>query len=239
LEKEFLINSIFLATEGEGVRVGEPQIFVRFQGCAVGCLNCDSKETWEFDQKMSTNLENIISRVEKLSQGKYKKINNVSITGGDPLHPKHTANVETLVRELKQRGYFVNIEASGTRVVKEIFDLVDFISFDYKTPSTGVACKHELLLKLFQDHAGKFQIKSVVADKKDFETSFEILNWLKAQLPEETEIPWVVTPCYNNLESFPQERFKAVIEMNHNYGGPFRVIGQQHKWIFGPDKTQV
>ena len=42
------LNSIYPATEGEGVHIGTPQIFVRYQGCKVGCLNCDSRDTWAF-----------------------------------------------------------------------------------------------------------------------------------------------------------------------------------------------
>ena len=58
-------------------------------------------------------------------------------------------------------------------------------------------------------------------------------------LVEKINFNWVLTPCYNTNEEFPMERFIAVINWNEAVGGPFRVIGQQHKWIFGPTKKNV
>ena len=99
------VHSIYMATEGEGIHVGTPQIFVRFQGCTIGCLNCDSKETWEFTNN-TLSLEEVVNSVEE-EAGKYPhRIKRVSITGGDPLHPKHTPGVDVLAGELKKRGYF-------------------------------------------------------------------------------------------------------------------------------------
>ena len=129
---KLLINSIYLATEGEGIHIGSPQVFVRFQGCAVGCLNCDSKDTWDFTQEMAMHSESVVERVIELSG----KMRRVSITGGDPLHPKHEAGVLELVKSLKSRGYYINIEAAGTRVVEVIWPKVansDNHSWDHHT----------------------------------------------------------------------------------------------------------
>ncbi len=230
-----LINSIYRATEGEGIFLGRPQIFVRYQGCSVGCLNCDSKDTWEFDQLMAVTLENILARVH--SEGLDGKIKNVSITGGDPLHPTHVPQVLALVKALKEKNYYVNIEAAGTRVVEEIFDLVDYISFDFKTPSTGVRTPVKNLARMMEQYPGKFQFKAVISDELDFQATLNAYHELATALP--MDFPFVLTPCYNTNESFPMKRFENVIEWNEAEGGHFRVIGQQHKWIFGPDQKQV
>ena len=151
-----LINSIYRATEGEGIFLGRPQIFVRYQGCAVGCLNCDSKDTWSFDREMGITITEILERV--YTEGRNGLIKNVSITGGDPLHPSPVPHVVELVQALKDRHYFVNIEAAGTRVVDEIFELVDYVSFDFKTPSTGVKTPLKNIQKMNKDYDGKFQV---------------------------------------------------------------------------------
>lgn len=231
------IHSIYRATEGEGVFIGTPQIFVRFQGCTVGCLNCDSKETWDFDNNQMT-FENVLEEIEKLSVSNAVKLKRISITGGDPLHPKNTPAVLKLSQELKNRGYFINIEAAGTRVVHEIFDLIDYISMDLKTPSTGVKTNINVLQKLVEQYPNKFQIKSVVANNHDFQFVYD--NYIKLQeLTGHNSFNWVITPCYEPGEAFPKERFFSIIELNESFGGPFRVIGQQHKWIHGPDKRNV
>jgi 7-carboxy-7-deazaguanine synthase len=229
-----LINSIYRATEGEGIHIGTPQIFVRFQGCHVGCVNCDSKETWDFDPSYSVLLDEVMERVEVLSQDVIKR---VSITGGDPLHPSHIPSLLELIRELKNRNYFINIEAAGTRIAKEVFDQVDFISYDIKTPSTKVRTSKEVLASFVADYGAKAQIKAVVADKKDFEFVFDAYQHvnkhnLKAQA-------WCLTPCYEPGEEFPMNRFQQVVRLNESFGMPFRVIGQQHKWVYGPAEKLV
>lgn len=229
-----LINSIYRATEGEGIHIGTPQIFVRFQGCHIGCVNCDTKESWDFDPSFTQSLDEVMNKIEGISKGLIKR---VSITGGDPLHPSHVPSVIALVRELKSRDYFVNIEAAGTRVVKEVFDLVDFISYDFKTPSTEVRTSKELLQRFISEYSHKSQIKAVVADKKDFEATYDAFHFIRAS--GEVSVPWCLTPCYEPGEEFPMRRFQKVIELNEDFGLPFRVIGQQHKWVHGPTERFV
>jgi len=231
-----LINNIYRATEGEGVFIGTPQVFVRFQGCAIGCLNCDSIDTWEFTPEMAMSMESVLSKISEESFG--GKIKRVSITGGDPLHPKHVPFVLALVKELKARRYTVNIEAAGTRVVDEVFDFIDYISFDVKTPSTGVKANPKLALKMTKQYAGKFQIKSVIETKEDFDFILDFYNQVLAQ-SEDMDFPWCLTPAYNLQEEFPLQRFQDIIDWNEQEGGLFRVIGQQHKWLFGPDRKDV
>jgi 7-carboxy-7-deazaguanine synthase len=234
----FAINSIYRATEGEGVHIGTPQVFVRFQGCAIGCLNCDSKETWDFSEATMT-LESVMARVHELSGDYPHRLKRVSITGGDPLHPKHTAQVLALVTTLKKEGYYINIEAAGTRILDEVFDAIDFISFDLKTPSTGVRANLNLLQKLTEQYQGKAQVKCVISDKKDFEFAFDSLQTILKKVDYQNTIPWVLTPCYEPGEDFPRERFLNIISMNEDFGAPFRVIGQQHKWMHGPNKKEI
>lgn len=231
---KLLINSIYLATEGEGIHIGTPQVFVRFQGCSVGCLNCDSKDTWDFTQDMAMNIESVVDRVVELSG----KIKRVSITGGDPLHPKHEPGVIALTKLLKSKGYYINLEAAGTRVVDELFDLLDFISFDFKTKSTGVSTRLSLIEKMAKQYVGRFQVKAVIETRADFEQTLEAYQELHAK-NDLVAFSWVLTPSYNLNEAFPLERFKKVIEWNQEAAAPFKVIGQQHKWIFGPDQKQV
>lgn len=235
---EMSINSIYMATEGEGIHIGTPQVFVRFQGCAIACLNCDSKETWSFDAP-NMQMEEVLGEIEKLSGNYPYRIKRVSITGGDPLHPKLAPSTEALSIELKKRGFFVNIEASGQRVVDSVFDLIDFVSFDLKTPSTGVKTNLKVLEKLIKQYNGKSQIKAVITDKKDFEFVFDIFTQMLEKNVAADEMSWVLTPCYEPGEDFPMDRFVLIQELNQQFGSPFRVIGQQHKWIHGPNKTQI
>ena len=49
------VNEIFQSIQGEATFTGTPSIFVRLQGCPVGCAWCDTKHTWEIDPKFVVN----------------------------------------------------------------------------------------------------------------------------------------------------------------------------------------
>ena len=230
-----LINSIYRATEGEGIHIGSPQVFLRLQGCTIGCLNCDSKDTWVFDNKTEHSLGEIKEAIKKESLD--FRIKRLSITGGDPLHPRFEEELLEVISWAKGLGFWINIEAAGSRISDAIFDRIDFISFDVKTPSTGVETPYRNILKLVQQYPKNSQIKSVIESEKDFHYVLGLREKLLGEVMIEQS--WVLTPSYNLAEEFPQKRFEEVIAYNENAGAPFRVIGQQHKWIFGPDKKQV
>ena len=151
-----------------------------------------------------------------------------------PTHP----GLEKLLRQLKERPYQINLEAAGVRIVSRIFQLVDFISFDYKPPSTGVEFPLRNLATICERYPGKFQIKSVVADARDFYACQKAYGDLhEAGLGDGFE--WCLTPSYEPHQSFNSDLFIEIMSLNYQSGHPFRVIGQQHKWVYGPQKTQV
>lgn len=44
---QYPINEMFQTLQGEGYFTGVPAIFIRLQGCPVGCARCDTKHTQE------------------------------------------------------------------------------------------------------------------------------------------------------------------------------------------------
>src|SRR4051812_570730 len=40
------VNEVFQTVQGEGTFTGTPALFIRLQGCPVGCPWCDTKHTW-------------------------------------------------------------------------------------------------------------------------------------------------------------------------------------------------
>ena len=144
------ISQIYPGIEGEGVFIGSPTIFVRFQKCSIGCKNCDSKETWNFRGGKEMPVEEIIKEVKK-----YKNIKRVSLTGGNVLEQNRDELIE-LLRELYIL-YEINIELANVNDFKNInvFDngFLEFwntLSIDIKSPSTG-----------------KFE-ESIISFKKDY-----------------------------------------------------------------------
>lgn len=234
----YAINAIYRASEGEGVHIGTPQVFVRFQGCSIGCLNCDSIDTWDFSAGERLGLEQVLTRIIAEGGDDYRR---VSITGGDPLHPKLLPQVIELARTLKRKGYWLNIEAAGTRVVDELFDIVDFVSFDHKTPSTGVRTNPTLIARMAIQFPRKFQIKSVIENRHDFDDAVKAKEFVSNALKKENAetFPWVLTPAFNLGEAMPFERVLNVIDWNEQDKAGFRVITQQHKILHGSEKKRV
>ena len=56
------INEIFQTIQGEGVLTGVPAIFVRLQGCPVGCPWCDTRHTWVVDPAREVGSREVLDR---------------------------------------------------------------------------------------------------------------------------------------------------------------------------------
>ncbi|MBD1227588.1 7-carboxy-7-deazaguanine synthase QueE [Xenorhabdus griffiniae] len=122
------INEIFQTLQGEGVFTGVPSVFIRLQGCPVGCSWCDTKHTWEKEADKQQPMENILlksqdsdlwgvaSAKQLLSiftrQGYSAK--HIVITGGEPC----LYDLRPLTETLESEGYQCQIETSGTHAIK-------------------------------------------------------------------------------------------------------------------------
>ncbi|WP_340680647.1 7-carboxy-7-deazaguanine synthase QueE [Paraglaciecola sp.] len=121
---QYKINEVFQSIQGEGSYTGVPSIFVRLQGCPVGCPWCDTKHTWTLDPQLERNANEVMTEqgesehwfdhtVEQLlalfsAQGYQAK--HVVISGGEPC----MYDLLPLSTRLIELGYSVQIETSGT-----------------------------------------------------------------------------------------------------------------------------
>lgn len=97
---------VFASVQGEGLRQGEPTIFVRLAGCNLRCAFCDTKRAW--GRGRAQTVEEIVNRVRDLWRGYPARW--VCLTGGEPL----AQDIGPLVRELKKGGLAVQVETNGT-----------------------------------------------------------------------------------------------------------------------------
>jgi len=89
------------------VSAGTPSVFVRLQGCSVGCVWCDTKYSWDPARGRASTLAHLLRDVAGTAPA------NVVVTGGEPLaHPAFAG----LVRGLDRLGRRVEVETAGTRV---------------------------------------------------------------------------------------------------------------------------
>jgi len=97
---------IFASVQGEGLRQGEPTIFVRLAGCNLRCGFCDTKRAWRGGREMS--VEKIAEEVVRLRTD--TPTTWVCLTGGEPL----AQDVRPLILRLHAGGFRVQIETNGT-----------------------------------------------------------------------------------------------------------------------------
>lgn len=136
------INEIFYTIQGEARFTGTPSVFIRTQGCDVGCPWCDTKHTWSFcpptthyvplrhmDEAKAKfkNDRGILSEelytiatpreIADYVATRWPHARHVVITGGEPLAQEA---LPELIRALAEEGRSVQIETSGTYPLTDI-----------------------------------------------------------------------------------------------------------------------
>ena len=99
------IAEIFFSIQGEGPTAGLPAVFVRLQGCSVGCAWCDTKYSWDPGAGRVADLDALVE--EAAAHGCRRAV----LTGGEPIE---SALFLPLCRALAERGFTLEVETSGT-----------------------------------------------------------------------------------------------------------------------------
>lgn len=138
------IAEVFDSVQGEGLYLGEKQIFVRFFGCNLACRFCDT----QLNSFMEYEPEELFEEIQ-LYQDDY---HSISFTGGEPLLQKDFLK-EALKLTFKH-GYKNYLETNGT-LASELIDIIDYldiVAMDIKLPSSTGMCNlwglHRKFLKV-------------------------------------------------------------------------------------------
>ncbi|WP_448569726.1 7-carboxy-7-deazaguanine synthase QueE [Thalassotalea ganghwensis] len=128
MSHHYKINELFQTIQGEGAFTGQPSIFIRLQGCPVGCSWCDTKHTWEIKPDLSVSVDTMLAKTQEsehwsamtpeeiisLCHDQGYQAKHVVITGGEPC----MVDLTPLCDALQQRGFSCQIETSGTFEIK-------------------------------------------------------------------------------------------------------------------------
>lgn len=99
------INEIFYSLQGEGLRQGEPTVFIRLSGCNLKCDFCDTKNAWENGRDMS--VDQICTAVEDIRHVHPSRW--ICVTGGEPLFQ----DISSLTQQLKADKWNIQVETNG------------------------------------------------------------------------------------------------------------------------------
>ncbi|WP_232367665.1 7-carboxy-7-deazaguanine synthase QueE [Alteromonas pelagimontana] len=179
------INEMFETIQGEGVYTGVPSVFLRLQGCPVGCSWCDTKHTWTLDDAFLTTSDQVIDKKQEneaffeadaeallelfAKQGYHAK--HVVITGGEPC----IYDLSPLTNYLHQHGFTTQIETSGTYEIK--CDPATWVTVSPKVNMKGGLPVLESALRRANE------IKHPVAMQKHIEELDALLAKIKDDLP--------------------------------------------------------
>jgi len=244
------LGEVFSGIQGEGLCLGQRQIFVRLVGCNLRCSYCDT--AWARERTLRCRVERTAGerdfeeRANPLDGEDAAAVilrlhsppslhDSVTFTGGEPLMQAD------FVRDLAQRARAVGLktylETNGTLAepLLRVLDMLDTVAMDVKLPSAaGFACwtEHEAFLKA----AGQFIaqrsllfVKAVFAETT-MEQEIERLGCLLRSTG--ADIPLVLQPV-SRTECGPDPpspaRSLALQALAKQFVRDVRVIPQMHK----------
>uniref|UniRef100_A0A7J2TII2 7-carboxy-7-deazaguanine synthase n=1 Tax=Archaeoglobus fulgidus TaxID=2234 RepID=A0A7J2TII2_ARCFL len=140
------ISEIFESIQGEGILVGTLQLFIRFCGCNLNCIYCDTVKDSDFcrDHVNKRLLRNPveIEYVQNLIDS--CKVHSVSFTGGEPMLQAD------FIRSLKKsKPFYLETNMTLPENAKKL-RFVDFVAGDLKVREAGIKKYEEILEKTFK-----------------------------------------------------------------------------------------
>jgi 7-carboxy-7-deazaguanine synthase len=134
---------MFYSLQGEGYHQGKAAFFIRLAGCDVGCVWCDVKESWDASKHPVLSIDEIVASA--LAHPGRLAI----ITGGEPL----LYNLDALTTALKNAGFELNIETSGSSPLSGNWDWVCLSPKKFKAPlDECIQEASELKVVIFNTH---------------------------------------------------------------------------------------
>ncbi|NKB23311.1 MAG: radical SAM protein [Kiritimatiellae bacterium] len=248
---------LFSSVQGEGVYVGERQIFVRFYGCHLKCHYCDTPEsvtaqhthghqpkTFRFEQTPGqrdiedipnpthdTPLADLVSHLDQ-PKGLH---HSVAITGGEPL--VHKNFLETFLPILKSNGYQTYLETSGdlAKPFNTIKNHIDMVAMDMKLPSVTKDreqwIEHREFLKVCIESNTTTFVKSVM----NADTNVgDIIQAVKIIKTIDSTTPFIIQPMSSfGLAQNPPSPSQLLEwqKIAKEYISDVRVIPQCHKMM--------
>ncbi|HEV2389344.1 MAG TPA: 7-carboxy-7-deazaguanine synthase QueE [Nitrososphaerales archaeon] len=177
-EEHLPISEIFYSVQGEGVHSGTPSVFLRTYRCNLSCTWCDSKYTWQDQDKAKEGVDyTSMPTAEVLERIASYGCRHLVVTGGEPL--LHQRLLAPLLAGLKRLGFFVEVETNGTVALStEIEASVDCFNVSPKISNSlveeVVRIRPESLKAFVRSRKAWF--KFVVCGQKDLDEIEGILS---------------------------------------------------------------
>ncbi|MBI5202898.1 MAG: 7-carboxy-7-deazaguanine synthase QueE [Elusimicrobia bacterium] len=223
--KQARVVEVFSSIQGEGLRLGERQIFVRFGGCNLHCDYCDEPDTIPIPSGDVWPRKRLEEEIARLASERPHK--SISWTGGEPL--LHAAFLKPMLEWAHGKGLQNYFETNGTlpEALRELAPLCDVVSMDVKLPSsTGRTCWSAHLECLRVAPEKTFVKVVLTAGSKDDEWR-QVIRLLQEIDPR---IPLVLQPAtaIGDVKPIEPERALALLRQARGLIKDVRLIPQWH-----------
>lgn len=194
---------VFSSIQGEGLYVGERQLFVRFSGCNLNCQYCDTPHARSLQPEAGIeqtagagdfkNIKNPVSSeqltgiIENLCSNKHLH-SAVSITGGEPL-----LQINFMLDFLPRlKDQVIYLESNGTlpKHMDEIINYVNIVSMDFKLPSaTGESSyskEHHEFMEVVARSGTELFVKAAVSPAvvaKEIDQAADLIAGVSPDIP--------------------------------------------------------
>lgn len=210
----------FISIDGEGPTAGALSLFIRFAGCNLHCVWCDTcyaQETNSFSEELS--VDEIINYVHESG------IKHVTLTGGEPLIHK---DVKELLIKLS-KFVEVHVETNGSIDISEfkISEKVHFV-VDYKLPESGM--ENNMCLTNLTTANKNDAYKFVISSEADAYKAIKIIK--DYNLENTTQ---VYLSCV--FENFAPKNLVEIMKKEKLNGVKLQL--QLHKFIWDKNKRGV
>jgi 7-carboxy-7-deazaguanine synthase len=220
------VLDIFQSRQGEGLCVGDPQIFLRLGGCNLVCDYCDTPESIPFQSGRALATDEVVARIETLRQESGASI--LSVTGGEPL--AQTESLKTLLPSLRERGFQIYLETNGSLpdALAKIVGSCDWIAMDLKPESATGRDLWEAHRWFLETGGKKVFVKMVLTDstaEAEFQRGVDLL----AQVRRDT--PLILQPAtpWGSAGSIPLARLTSWWAWAAQRLPDVRIIPQIHR----------
>lgn len=239
------IYEIFSGIQGEGLYVGERELFIRFCGCNLSCPYCDTKYALEkvstclVERKPGTRefdiypnplgVEEFLDLLSHLL-GKRGIHRSIFLTGGEPL--LWSQFLALFLPQAKRIFRLpITLETNGTlpSELSNILPWIDIVSMDYKLPSTisgkDYSEEHKEFLNLVKkkDSFIKLVITSSV-DVEELRKAFRIIKDIG-------DFPIIIQPVTpsGGIKPPTEPMLLKMQEIGKEFFKIVRVVPQMHK----------
>ncbi|MFR4487231.1 MAG: 7-carboxy-7-deazaguanine synthase QueE [Escherichia coli] len=147
---QYPINEMFQTLQGEGYFTGVPAIFIRLQGCPVGCAWCDTKHTWEKLEDREVSLFSILAKTKESDKW-------------------GAASSEDLLAVIGRQGYTARhvVITGGEPCIHDLLPLTDLLE------KNGLAARSKpVVLMKYAAH----RIRVTVSPKLNMRGGYEVLS---------------------------------------------------------------